>query len=254
MNGRRERELGPSAKGGREPSRRARILVRWKAPRPFGKRRPSRDGVGSGSSAGCRSVGSLQPRRSGQLATRVLERKNEEGSSLRRALCSGLSAHAGSAAKAAPAAHHPASRKRTRRWGRGEASRVSLPVVWVTSRHGNAKRLALGRRRTSRARMNRTHGVPARRKCVAEVGGRRFGSEKRRRSAPLTRRSGDCVAGGLARRVTGHSVKPVESARRAKKRREVDRGGKVARSPKDGVEPEDAITCRWKASRVVDIA
>jgi len=62
------------------------------------------------------------------------------------------------------------------------------------------------------------------------------------------------VAGGLARRVTRHWVKPVESARRAKKRREVDRGGKVAGSPKDGVEPEDAITCRWKASRVVDIA
>jgi hypothetical protein len=47
--------------------------------------------------------------------------------------------------------------------------------------------------------------------------------------------------------------KPVESARRAKKRRELDRGGKVAGSANDGVEPEDAITRRWKALRVVDI-
>lgn len=41
--------------------------------------------------------------------------------------------------------------------------------------------------------------------------------------------------------------------RRAKEHREPNRGGKVAGSVKDRVKPEDAITCRWKASRVVDI-
>lgn len=59
------------------------------------------------------------------------------------------------------------------------------------------------------------------------------------------------MAGGLARRLS--TGKPVENLRRAKQCRESDRGGKVARSAKEGVNPEDAITYRWKASRVVDI-
>lgn len=153
--------------------------------------------MGRRSSAGCRGVGSLQPLRSGQLVTRVLERSNEEGSSLRRALCSGLSAHAVFAALIRQAQLARFIRRRACTMaGPCKAPRDSLPVVWVTSRHGNAKRL---QRPRSRARTNRTHGVTARRKCIAEVGGRRSGPEKRRRSVPLTRRSGVCVAGGLAR-------------------------------------------------------
>lgn len=104
--------------------------------------------------------GAREERRGGELAM--------------RALCSGLSAHAGSAAQAAPAAHHPASsRKGSRRWGRGEASRVSLPVVWVTSRHGNAERLAFGRRRSGRkglrSRPKRGRGRAVRTVCPRVV-------------------------------------------------------------------------------------
>jgi len=216
-NGRREREHGPRAMGGREPSRRARILFRWKAPRPFRKRFPSRGGVQRGSSAGCRSVGSLQPHRSGQSVTRVLERSNEEGSPLRRALCSGLSAHAVFAAltrqaqlvrfirRRARPPHGGASRRRG--WPRIRVARCRL-FGWP---HDTATRNG-SKRPSSRARTNRTYGVTARRKCVAEVGGRRCGSEKRRRSVPLTRRSGVCVAGGLARRSIVHGETCGESS------------------------------------------
>ena len=61
------------------------------------------------------------------------------------------------------------SRRLRRRQGRGEASRVSLPVVWVTSRHGNAKRPAFGRRRhPSRRTGLRPHS--------RRLGGSSFGS------------------------------------------------------------------------------
>jgi len=117
-----------------------------------------------------------------------------------RALCSGLSAHADFAALTRQAQLVRFIRHRARTVaGLIKDPRGSLPVVWVTSRHGNAKRPLSGATVNSRARTNRTRGVPARRKCIAEVGGRRCGPEKRRRSAPLTRRSGVCVAGGLAR-------------------------------------------------------
>lgn len=102
----------------------------------------------------------------------------------------------GAACSAHQASFTTISRWRSTAAGLIKDPRGSLPVVWVTSRHGNAKRL---KRPHSRARTNRTHGVTARRKCVAEVGGRRCDSEKRRRSVPLTRRSGVCVAEGLAR-------------------------------------------------------
>jgi len=120
-----------------------------------------------------------------------------------RALCSGLSAHAVFAAQAAWPVHQASFIDLTiacTTAGPFKDPRGSLPVVWVTSRHGNAKRS----KPHLRARTNRTRGVPARRKCIAEVGGRRCGPEKRRRSAPLTRRSGVCVAGGLARRAIVH--------------------------------------------------
>ena len=123
-----------------------------------------------------------------------------------RALCSGLSTHAVLAALTRQAQlgwfirrRHAFSRSRATVAGLIKDPRGSLPVVWVTSRHGNAKRPLSGEAVNSRARTNRTRGVPARRKCIAEVGGRRCGPEKRRRSVPLTRRSGVCVAGGLAR-------------------------------------------------------
>jgi len=119
-----------------------------------------------------------------------------------RALCSGLSTHAVFAALTRQAQlvrfirrRSSISRSPCTTAGLFKDPRGSLPVVWVTSRPGNAKWL----KPYSRARTNRTHGVPACRKCIAEVGGRRCGPEKRRRSVPLTRRSGVCVAGGLAR-------------------------------------------------------
>lgn len=67
------------------------------------------------------------------------------------------------------------------------------------------------------------------------------------------------MAGGLARAKLsvdcprGNLGTKRSATARAKQCRESDRGGKVARSTKEGVNPEDAITYRWKASRVVDI-
>jgi hypothetical protein len=61
------------------------------------------------------------------------------------------------------------------------------------------------------------------------------------------------VAEGLARQLDCPRGNLGTNDRRAKQRRESDRGGKVARSTKEGVNPEDAVTYRWKASRVVDI-
>jgi len=66
------------------------------------------------------------------------------------------------------------------------------------------------------------------------------------------------VAGGLASSIHQSVVHGETWGQRdrgngrAKQRRESSRGGKVARSTKEGVKPEDAITCRWKASRIVD--
>jgi len=61
------------------------------------------------------------------------------------------------------------------------------------------------------------------------------------------------VAEGLARQLDCPRGNLGTNDRRANQCRESDRGGKVARSTKEGVNPEDAITYRWKASRVVDI-
>jgi len=70
--------------------------------------------------------------------TRVLERSDEEGSPLRRALYSGLSAHA--VLSCASSLSGLSASVARRRRDRNKALRGSLPVVWVTSRHGNAKR------------------------------------------------------------------------------------------------------------------
>lgn len=192
------------------------------------------------------AMGASSPVGSVQSVTRVLERSNEEGNPLTRILCSGLSAHAVFRCASSLSGSSVARRSR----GRNKALHGSLPVVWVTSRHGNAKRHT---KPHSRARTSRTHGVSVRRYVIAEVGGRRCGPEKRWRFTLLTRKSDASVAGGLGRRGRLVTGKPVESARRAKQCRQSDRGGKVAGSMKDGAEPEGAITCRWKALRVVDI-
>jgi len=115
-----------------------------------------------------------------------------------RALCSGLSAHADFAAQAACSVHQAPSRFLTIARHGGGADQGSAWLAASCLGDLTTWQRAMAKSH-SRARTNRTRGVPARRKCIAEVGGRRCGPEKRRRSAPLTRRSGVCVAGGLAR-------------------------------------------------------
>jgi hypothetical protein len=133
----------------------------------------------------------------------VLERSNEEGSPLRRALCSGLSAHAVFAALTRQAQldrfirHRAGGRKIECHDGgavQGSAWLAAGCLGDLTTRQREVvKNHIRGRGRTVRTACSRVV------KCIAEVGGRRCGPEKRRRSAPLTRRSGVCVAGGLAR-------------------------------------------------------
>lgn len=84
------------------------------------------------------AMGASSPVGAVQSVTRVLERSDEEGIPLTRNLCSGLSAHVDFAAQAARSVCLAAVERRRR--GRFEIPRGSLPVVWVTSRHGNAKR------------------------------------------------------------------------------------------------------------------
>jgi hypothetical protein len=81
-------------------------------------------------------MGASSPVGAVQSVTRVLERSNEEGPPLMRNLCSGLSAHAVSRCASSLSGSSVARRSQ----GRNKALHGSLPVVWVTSRHGNAKR------------------------------------------------------------------------------------------------------------------
>lgn len=149
------------------------------------------------------AIGASSPVGAVQSVTRVLERSNEEGRPLTRILCSGLSAHAVSRCESSLSGSSVARRSQ----GRNKALHGSLPVVWVTSRHGNAKR---PKAVPSRARTSRTHGVSVRRYVIAEVCGRRFGPEKRWRFTLLTRKSDASVAGGLGRRGQLVMGKPVE--------------------------------------------
>lgn len=120
-----------------------------------------------------------------------------------RALCSGLSAHADFAAKQLVRFIRHRARDRKIECHGGGADQGSAWLAASCLGDLTTWQRAMAKSR-SRARTNRTRGVPARRKFIAEVGGRRCGPEKRRRSAPLTRRSGVCVAGGLARRAIVH--------------------------------------------------
>jgi hypothetical protein len=131
------------------------------------------------------------------------------------------------------------------------ALRGSLPVVWETSRRGNDE---AAQEPHSWARTIRTQACP------------RVVSDCRNRLAALWSREAQALRSSHEeeRRLRGRGPRSAKSAfqsgetllrsvRRAKRRREPNRGGKVAGSMKDGVEPEDAITERWKALRVVDI-
>jgi len=192
MGGVREGAVRVS-KGGRELSRKeARVPIRWKAPRPYRGRRSSRDGVQRRSQAGCRSDGCLQPRRRGPVGNAGAREERRGGESANAGPLLGPLGPRGLRCASSLSGSSAARRSR----GRYRAPRGSLPVVWVTSRHGNAKRpkaVFAGEDEPYARRVRASSSI-------AEIGGRRRGSEKRRRTASLTRRSVDCVAGSLGRR------------------------------------------------------
>jgi len=159
VNGRRERERGSSFKRGGVSSHEKKLEFR------FGGKHLDLSECVSLRGAACKgglwpavaAMGASSPVGAVQSVTRVLERSSEEGPPPTRNLCSVLSAHAVFRCASSLSGSSVARRSQ----GRNKTLRGSLPVVWVTSRHGNAKR---PQKPHSRARTSRTSGVSVRRK------------------------------------------------------------------------------------------
>jgi hypothetical protein len=185
------------SKGGRELSRKeARVPIRWKAPRPFRGRYSSRGGVQRRSQAGCRSDGSLQPRRRGPVGNAGAREERRGGASANADPLLGPLGPRGVTLRKQPVRLAPEQH-----------------ITWLAAGClGNltTRQREAAQSRITRARTSRTHGVSVRRYVIAEVSGRRFGPEKRWRFTLLTRKSDASVAGGLGRRGQLVMGKPVE--------------------------------------------
>jgi len=161
-----------------QSSARVRVPARRKAPRSLRRRHPSRGGVRGRSRPARRVTRVLQPPRRIEPVTRVPEAPREGHAHIvqERAarLCSSASAR---------------DLSRPRKWNASHASRciqVAARRLPVRQRIAEANatgigwcRRVAGRKLHSRARVDSSKGVPARRIQVAEVGKRRRGSKKR---------------------------------------------------------------------------
>jgi hypothetical protein len=228
------------SKGGRELSRKeARVPIRWKAPRPFRGRYSSRGGVQRRSQAGCRSDGSLQPRRRGPVGNAGAREERRGGASANADPLLGPLGPRGVTLRKQPVRLAPEQH-----------------ITWLAA--GCLGNLTTRQREAAQSRIC-GRGRAVRKACPCVV------SDCRSLWAALWSREAQAlrISHEETRRLRGRGSRSQRTsqsrgnlwsgARRAKQRRQSDRGGKVAGSMKDGAEPEGAITCRWKALRVVDI-